>query len=168
MLWWSHFNKWVIYSLAWHTLLNFLCIITISVLCSPGVKYAWLLLNCLYRHTHPTHLRYTPPSFAACLVFPTIRSPNSLFAVVDGTACKFCMGVSSHCHSSTTPYIHPLPFSQPFKHSFTNNHTHTCTRPSPSLSEPYHPLSCLPPSLSALGWHVMVALVCFLPLPLVY
>lgn len=29
-------------------------------------------------------------------------------------------------------------------------------------------LSCLPSSLSAYGWHVMVALVCSLPLPLVY
>lgn len=69
---------------------------------------------------------------------------------------KALHGVSSHFQSAVTSYIHQIPFSNP---------TQTIT----IILDPIPPSSLLShSSLSSLGWHVMVALVCSLPLPLVY
>lgn len=110
-----------------------------------------------------------PPPPPLLLLISHHSFTNSLCAAVYGTAWEFCMGclpISTH-PPLPTPTQYPYSNTKTCTYStyiHTHPHTHTyhyhC--PNPSI------LSCLPPSLSALGWHVMVALVCSLPLPLVY
>lgn len=152
--------------------------LTASALCPPGVGVAcWLIgeatlkLLILYIHdTWPPPQPCPPPAppvFTHRVVAPSSPPPVC--------SCSWYSLQALHWVSSHFPTHPPLPApSQPLPPASTI----TLTSPS-SVSEPPHPRRCLnplhpppllssspPPALSAFGWHVMVALVCSLPLPL--
>lgn len=168
MMWWSHF--YFIYLLAWH-------IIKFSVY--HNNQYALftrcqfcMVISKLPPSTYSSCTSITHAPFYCCLCCIS----HSSFTINPYVQLFMAQPESSAWGVFPSPLTHPLntlsptPHPTPPPNTHTQRHTYTLTHtPSLSpLSKPLRPLSCLPPSLSALGWHVMVALVCSLPLPLVY
>lgn len=125
--------------------------VTVGTLCLPGVSFAWLLLNCSSKNTHPVHPWHMPlPPPLLILCSPTF-SQRSPCAAVYGAAWRLCMGVppiSTHA---------PLPTLTQCSFPPSNVHSHV-NLPSPSsVSKPLHPLSYLLPLCLRLAgmwwWH---------------